>query len=205
MKQFLLLFIFISHFFPAFGQKPVPKWDAATLAKANTAKDEKYLSKQEKEVIFYLNLVRLNPKLFAETYLEKYLDSTKENDTYTKSLLKELPLTKPMGLLMPDKELFTFTKEHAIKSGQQNTTGHGNYKERVKKIRPRFGGYIAENCDYGNNRAIDIVMSLLIDENVPSLGHRKNILNPIYKFTGTSIQPHKGFEWNCVMEFGGAQ
>jgi uncharacterized protein YkwD len=62
---------------------------------------------------------------------------------------------------------------------------------------------MAENCDYGNNKAFDIVMSLLIDEDVPSLGHRENILDPEYKYVGTSIQPHKRYDWNCVIDFGG--
>ena len=66
------------------------KWDAKILAKANTAARESYLTKQEKDVILYLNLVRLNPKLFSETYLKKYLDSTRESDGYVSSLKKTL-------------------------------------------------------------------------------------------------------------------
>jgi hypothetical protein len=179
------------------------QWDPAVLQKANTAKDAAYLTSEEKAVIFYMNLVRLNPKLFGETYLKKYLDSTGDHNSYTKSLIKTLPATAAMDVLMPAKDLSAFSKAYAIKSGKENKTGHGNFKERTRGIRNNYGGYMAENCDYGNSKAFDIVMSLLIDENIQSLGHRKNILDPNYKYIGTSIQPHKGYEWNCVMDFGG--
>lgn len=178
-------------------------WDPAVLQKANTAKDVTYLSPEEKEVIFYLNLVRLDPKLFGETYLKKYLDSTRDNNSYTKSLIKTLPQTKPMEVLLPSQELSSFSKEHATKFGKENKVGHGNFNDRIKTIKKNYRGYIGENCDYGNNKAFDIVMSLLIDQDIPTYGHRKNILNPVYKFAGVSIKPHKGYDWNCVMDFGG--
>lgn len=194
----ILLLILLSS--SSFAQKN-KVWAEDALNKANTAKDAEYLTKEEKQVIFYLNLVRLDPKLFAETYLKKYLDSTKENDAYTKSLIKELPKTKTMDVLQPDKELFNFAKELAVKFGKENKTGHGNYQERTKKIKTKFRGAMAENCDYGNNKGFDIVMSLLIDQNIKDLGHRKNILDPQYRVVGTSIQPHKRYQWNCVMDF----
>jgi uncharacterized protein YkwD len=149
-----------------FSQKKT--WDPAVLEKANTAKDADYLTKEEKSVIFYLNLVRLDPKLFGETYLKKYLDSTSDNNQYTKSLRKTLASAKPLPVVYPDKLLSEFAKEHAIKFGKENKIGHGNYSERIKKIKPKYRGYMAENCDYGNNKAFDIVMSLLIDEDVPA-------------------------------------
>lgn len=201
MKRILFIFL-LSISIQAIAQQKAKAWDAAIIAKANTAKDEKYLSKTEKEVILYLNLLRLNPKLFGETFLKRYLDSTKENDSYTKSLLKSLPTTKPLPELQASKELWDFAKSYAIKCGKENKTGHGNYAQRIKSISANYGGAMAENCDYGNNKAIDIIMSWLIDEGVKSLGHRENMLDPEYKFVGTSIQPHKGYEWNCVMDFG---
>jgi uncharacterized protein YkwD len=198
--RLILLFILLFSV-PLLAQKK--NWDPAVLKKANTARDAEYLSKEEKAVIYYLNLVRLDPKLFAETYLKKYLDSTGDNNTYTKSLIKTLPLVKPMDVLMPGQELCSFSKAYAIKSGKENTVGHGNFNQRIKVIKNQYNGYLAENCDYGNKKAFDIVMSLLIDEDIPSLGHRKNILNPKYRFVGVSIKPHKGYEWNCVIDFAG--
>lgn len=200
MKHLVYILLFLSA--PLFAQEKAKTWDAQTLAKANTAKNEKYLSKKEKEVIFYMNLVRLNPKLFGETYLKNYLDSTGENSTYTKSLIKQLPKQRSMDVLVPAKDLWELSKAHATKFGKEGKVGHGSYDQRIKTLREKYSG-MGENCDYGNERAIDIVMSLLIDEDVKSLGHRANILRVAYKYVGTSIQPHKTYNWNCVMDFGG--
>ena len=38
---------------------------------ANTVSNTSYLTTKEKEIFFYLNLVRINPKLFAQTFLLK--------------------------------------------------------------------------------------------------------------------------------------
>ncbi|MDF2436918.1 MAG: hypothetical protein K0Q95_1294 [Bacteroidota bacterium] len=198
MRLSFLLLIFFS--LSTFAQKNL-RWKDEVTRKANTAADLKYLTKEEKAVILYINLVRLDPKLFGETYLRQYLDSTKQKDTYTRSLIKTLETTKPLNVLMPDQKLYEFAKAHATKFGKEGKIGHENYTERISKIRKNFGGTMAENCDYGNKKALDVVMSLLIDEGIKSLGHRENILDPEFKFIGTSIQPHKKHEWNCVMDF----
>lgn len=169
----------------------------------NSAEKETYLTATEKQVVYYINLVRSNPALFEKTILKKYLDSTGMNNNYTKSLIKTLKETKPMDVLQPSKELFDVAKLHAIKFGKAGKIGHDNFAERTKSLKPIFGSMVAENCDYGSERALDIVMSLLIDEGIPDFGHRKNILDPNYKFIGVSIQPHKKHGVNCVMDFGG--
>ncbi|MCE3278888.1 MAG: hypothetical protein K0S44_1079 [Bacteroidetes bacterium] len=107
MHSRLILFLIIVSS-NVFSQKKT--WDPAVLEKANTAKDADYLTKEEKSVIFYLNLVRLDPKLFGETYLKKYLDSTSDNNQYTKSLRKTLASAKPLPVVYPDKLLSEFAK-----------------------------------------------------------------------------------------------
>jgi uncharacterized protein YkwD len=49
----------------------------------------------------------------------------------------------------------------------------------------------AENCDYGNANAIDIIMSLAVDDGVSSRGHRTNIFKPDAKVIGIACGPHK--------------
>ena len=48
---------------------------------------------------------------------------------------------------------------------------------------------------------LDIVMALLIDKNVPGVGHRKIFLTD-YKTVGVSIMPHKTCRNNAVIDFG---
>jgi uncharacterized protein YkwD len=62
--------------------------------------------------------------------------------------------------------------------------------------------HVGENCSYGYDQAIDIVISLLIDEGVPDMGHRKNTLNDQFNSVGVAIRPHKEYRVNCVIDFG---
>jgi len=208
MKNVLsIFFIFISTLHSLFGQKyPFEKWDADVLEKANTAKDCSYLSEDEKKVVFYTNLVRMNPKLFAETYLQQYLDSAEvEKSSYVTSLKKDLASAKKANALVPLKELYESAESHAIKMGTSGREGHADYDKRLKKVEKKYSEYTGENCDYGFQNPLDILIDLLIDEGVSGYGHRKNILNSTYYYIGVSIQPHKKYKWNCVMDFCGKE
>lgn len=62
-----------------FAQKitPFDTWNSNDLRMANSAKELKELSFQEKKVIFYINLARINGSLFVDTYLKDYMDDVK--------------------------------------------------------------------------------------------------------------------------------
>jgi hypothetical protein len=47
---------------------------------------------------------------------------------------------------------------------------------------------------------LEIVLQLLIDEDVPSLGHRRILLEK-YQTIGVSIQPHSHYGFNAVLDF----
>jgi uncharacterized protein YkwD len=186
---------------------PFSKWDVATLEKANTAKDAKNYTDEEKKVVYYINLVRLNPDLFAKTYFAKYMDSTKTKVTsFSRSLKNDLTAKyKPMNTLIVKEDLTEEAVEHAKDTGKSGKLGHftsdgKSYEFRMKKFKDIYS-YTAEACDYGNKDALSIVMSLLIDENVATLEHRKILLDKNLKYIGVSIQPHKKEKWTCVIEF----
>ena len=64
------------------------KWNEKVFLEANTGVTASYLTEAEIKVIFYLNLVRLNPGLFAETFLiERIGEPDSENEI---SLYNEL-------------------------------------------------------------------------------------------------------------------
>ncbi|MES2593651.1 MAG: CAP domain-containing protein [Bacteroidota bacterium] len=177
------------------------KWTQEIFAKANTAKDLDYLTDKEKWVVFYYNLVRLEPALFMDTYVDHYIDSTRKHNKYTSSLKKTLKDIEKMDVLYPSPQLYQFAKVHALDFGKSGKTGHGNFKKRFQEYSAKCHCRIGENCYYGNSDALNIVICLLIDENVSNLGHRKNILNPEFKNIGVSIAKHKTYKWNCVMDF----
>lgn len=173
--------------------------------KANTAKSIAYLTKNEKEVIYYINLLRINPALFAQTYLKTYLDSTNTapSDNIL-SLQQDLANTKPMPVLKPQFDLFEEAKKHAIDMGKAGKIGHVSslgetYELRTLGLTKRYQ-IVRENCQYGYNNALAIVIDLLIDEGIPELSHRKALLNDHLLFIGTAIRPHRIYNYNCVME-----
>jgi uncharacterized protein YkwD len=179
------------------------KWDKETLKQANTAADADYLNEEEKNIIFYSNLARMNGPLFAETYLNDFLKKNNTKQTrYVTSLIKDLKNTSGLEPMLPQKDLSDIAKGHAVVSGKKGTMGHQNFENRVKPVFKKYIG-IGENCHYGYTDGLSIVMDLLIDEGIANLGHRKNILKPDFTNVGVSIQPHKTYRVNSVMIFGG--
>jgi len=176
------------------------EWNNEEYGKFNTAKDIKYLSNTERNVIWILNMVRRNPVLFLNSVLldpkSDVFKTPKERSSYYNSLVADLKILTPNQTpLMPDSNLFVSAKCHAYESGKTGYVGHDRKK---KKCEADFYG---ECCDYGSSKPIDIVMSLLIDEDVPSLGHRKIMLSNRYSLIGVSTQPHIEYRTNTVLDF----
>lgn len=176
------------------------KWNDAKYSNCNTAKDITYLTKEEKEVIWILNLIRRNPKLAAESILLNststfFVHPSKRNH-YFKSLLSTLTTMSPnTNPLFADSSAFVSAKCHAYSSGIAGYVGHERQHKDCEK------DFYGECCDYGNDNPLDVVMSLLLDYGVPSLGHREICLSTNYSVLGVSIQPHKGYRYNTVLDF----
>lgn len=182
-------------------------WPDSTLVRCNTAQEIGYLSSEEKAVVFYINLVRVNPRLFAQTYLKNYLDTAPIKKTeYLQSLMKELQNLKSLSPLEPQFDLFDVAKKHAIEMGNQGKTGHvslsgESYESRALELSKRYEKAM-ENCQYGYSDGLSIVIDLLIDEEIPDLSHRKSLLNSEVKYIGAAIRKHKVYRFNCVIEMG---
>ncbi|MFM6924498.1 MAG: hypothetical protein ACKOU7_03280 [Ferruginibacter sp.] len=176
-------------------------WNDKKYSVCNTAANTSYLSKGEKEVIYILNLVRANPALFAKTVLVPYPSVSgdgylAEDSFYFISLVNTLQTMEPLGILYPDYPCFESAKYHAVASGITGYIGHER-KTRAAKLKKHYYG---ECCDYGHSDPLDIVLALLIDEGIPSLGHRDLLLTNYTKI-GVSIQPHKKYGNNAVIDF----
>jgi uncharacterized protein YkwD len=161
---------------------------------------------KEKEVLKLLNLVRTNPKGFIKSHVNDYLKSnTMTQNSYAKSLITDLKKTEKMSVLQFSDPLTKVARMHAVDMGESGTVGHTSsdgtsFSDRLRN-EAKARGTIAENCDYGNNEPLHIVMSLLIDDGIKSLGHRKNILEPSFRWVGIAIEPHKKYRISCVMDF----
>jgi uncharacterized protein YkwD len=177
------------------------EWNDIKYSKCNTAANAAYMSNSEKEIIYILNLIRTYPALFAKTVLKKYPavsgnDHLADDKYYFQSLVDTLLTLQPKAMLYPDNACFQSARTHAWQSGISGYAGHqrGTPEARSKKY------YNGECCDYGRSSPLEIVLSLLIDEGIPGLGHRKICL---MNFTGigVAIQPHKKYGTNAVLDF----
>jgi len=176
------------------------EWESSIYVKCNTANDLNYLSQTEKDIIWILNLVRLNPTLFLNSVLLNPLSSVykekKSRSSYLNSLIEDLKVLQSNPIaLTPDSNLFISAKCHAFESGKSGYVGHDRKKKTCKK------DFYGECCYYGLEDAFVVVISLLIDENVRSLGHRKIMLSNEYTLIGVSLQPHIDYGTNTVLDF----
>jgi uncharacterized protein YkwD len=205
MKKLLLLFTCATLSLTGFGQSAMyNQWDKKVLEKANTAKDLTWMSAEEKRVVFLCNLARMNPSLFAATILQHFMDSTGyKNSAYVVSLKKTLNSAKPTDPFTPQQDLHAIVKDFADKMGKAGKKGHEGFEKRYAPVKKKYNQFIGENCSYGHDNALRIVMQLLIDEGIGDAGHRKNILDPKFKNIGVVIGPHRTSTSQCVMAFGG--
>jgi hypothetical protein len=176
------------------------EWNDSKYVKCNTASSARYMSAKEKEVIYILNLLRVNPRLFASTVVKKYPEyshnvNLRKVSEY-KSLLKTLQNTEPLPILNPDALCYASAECHAASAGRRGYIGHER-KDASCRAKQHFNG---ECCEYGHDDALDILMTLLIDQNVSGFPHRKICLGE-YKAIAVSIQPHKSFRYNSVLDF----
>ena len=160
------------------------------------------------EVLKLINEARTDPQVFLQARLLPYLkEHEMENNTFAKSLVDDLKSAKKINPLQASPLLEKTARAHAIDMGSKGTVGHdsSNGTSFVDRVRKKIKtGMIAENCDYGNSDPLDIVMSLLIDDGIASLGHRKNLLHPALNWIGIAVEKHKSYGTNCVMDFASA-
>jgi len=177
------------------------EWDKPEYRVCNTAAAADYVSDIEKNVIYILNLARMNPPLFAETVVKAYPDYSGDlhlrRSAYYTGLLAFLSKKNAMPLLHPERTLFESARCHAETSGRTGYVGHNRRTGECKDLET-FSG---ECCQYGYKDPLLIVMDLLIDEGVPSLGHRIILFKP-HTQIGVSLQPHKTARWNTVLDLG---
>ncbi|MBL7967891.1 MAG: CAP domain-containing protein [Prolixibacteraceae bacterium] len=213
---FLILTLTITN--KVFAQSNEKIWPA----ELQTAKTTSYVDELEREVIHELNKVRSNPKRYAEEYLEE-LTGAFSGKLYTypgQETLKSqegiapllecinvLKSTEPMQVLNPAKGL-TLATEDLLKDQQKNGgIGHITRNGQTPQNRiEKFGEWdicSAEDITYGSFDARQIVIALLIDDGVPGRSHRKNILNPCFRFAGIAFGTHPGYQTMCVIDYAG--
>jgi uncharacterized protein YkwD len=71
-------------------------------------------------------------------------------------------------------------------------------------ISRRFQLMLVRTLAYGYDETRNIVTALLIDDGVPSRGHRTNLLNGRFNVVGVGVGLHQVYRHMCVMDFAGS-
>lgn len=227
MNYKLFLFFILFPLF-SFSASPVlpprtESWSREELEMANTAKNANYLTEEEKKVIFYMNLVRMDGEKFFNTYFQEFVEAHNEkmaqysnykelkidqSDRYYRGLRSDLKLIKNLGLFYPDETLTYVSEQHGTDMNKHNTASHNSYNgktaaDRISKYYPNRS--MAENLAFGFSQGLANVCILLLDKGVPDLGHRKNILNTKsgLNLVGVSIQRHPTYKYSATIDFVG--
>lgn len=184
-------------------------WTADEQLKAKANIESSKMNRTERDVMYYINLVLINPKKFNTEVLAPFLKEhgKKYSKKYTRSLKKDLNKTAALLPLKYTDKLYEFAHHHAKSTGRVGKVGHRSvlmksYKTRTKKLLKTYS-YVGENIHYGADDAKLMVIELLIDDGIKNLGHRKNILSSNFVYASAALQPHKKYRQNCVIEFGG--
>jgi hypothetical protein len=186
--------------FSAFAQLPSA---LSEYNVANTAKSEYYLSDQEKKVIALINLARIEPNIFIEQYLKKAEPDT--NRLEVASAIKMLRANKDRLPFLPVFSLHKSALLHARdmgvngKIGTESSSGV-DFENRIHQFFPQSIN-LSENFYVGSGEPVDIVVSQLTGKNDPEFRHRDNLLSTNLHYIGISIQPHKVFCANAVIDF----
>lgn len=183
-------------------------WTKEELCAANTAATCSYMTQLERDVMLYLNLARLYPKKFAKLEVENYEHAQGFGvyptfPQYKRSLLETLYSMAPVQAFYPHHDFYLLAYCWAEESGRLGIKGHDRVTCK-KTIGVANSTACAECCSYGVYTAIDITLQWLIDDQVPSLGHRINCLNPIYSKAGISFLPHSTAKYSTVLDLSNA-
>lgn len=164
----------------------------------------RFLSTAEIEIVQYTNEARTDPAGFAV----RYLAAIARHNRAAAECFQVMKNMKPGRPLAPSEVLSRSAQHHAEDLGRTGNTGHfGSDGSNLSKRILRFGnwtGAIGENCAFGIKTPREIVVTLLIDDGVEGRGHRRNILDPRFRYIGVGIRPHRWFKIDCVQDFASA-
>ena len=180
----------------------------------------------ERVILQELNVARTQPDAYIR-YLENYRSRFKEK-TYIQPGTNLLIRTEE-GTPAIDEAINYLRKQRSLpalrwaeglaRSGSEllraqaknKETGHGSGRMTMSRRIHRNGHWtiaIAEAITYGPyvaDRGRDVIAQLIVDDGVPSRGHRKTLFDPDYRLAGVSCGPHPTFEMACVIDFAGGE
>ena len=189
--------------------KPFPEMPATVAEiELSLARSPMYqqLSPSQKEWFYWTNYSRLKPRAFWDSVVVPVLKTyTNLNTDYSSSLKKDLYSTEPLSLLLPHEGLMKLADGHANdlarkKANPSHTSTNGEtFQYRMTKA--GIKSCAAENMSFGPANTVLALVLLYIDEKLPDLGHRKNLLNPSFRIMGVGVSKYPGDMVMVVQDF----
>lgn len=193
----------------------------ATIRREATPMKVDYLSPVEREVLDEMNRARANPQQYA-TLLEQLQQTLKGNQIKVgqkmftlqegagvlDEAIRFLQAARPLPPLSPAKGLCFGARDHVKDLGLSGNTGHKGTDGSLPEQRVgRYGNWqttIGENIAYNSGDAREAVIGMIIDDGVPSRGHRKNIFNPDFQVAGVAVGQPSSYGQMCVITYAGS-
>ena len=172
-------------------------------------------------VVAELNLLRSNPPAYAEK-LRAYRALigpdgirhdpgdpvgriTREGTASVDEAIAVLQTKAPLPPLAMDRELAMVAQAYAAEQGKTGAIGHVSadgttLSDRINRGRTWYGS-TAETISYGEHTPADVVRQLVIDDGVPSRGHRAIILATDLSYVGVGCGTHPKYQFECVEDY----
>ena len=217
LSVFLLIvpaICFSQHFSTTtFALKPfplLPKPDKVIMEILIQNNEFANLSSDRQEWFYWTNLSRQKPKFFYDSVVQPILKTYPELESnYTRSVKTDLTNIGQLPFIMPNKKLLVIAQSHADdlakhkNSPSHSSTNGQTFQQRM--IKNDVNRCAAENITYGPNNTVMALVLLFIDEGLPDLGHRKNLLCPTYVEMGVGIARYPNNFVLAVQDFACSQ
>lgn len=162
----------------------------------------------DQDILNYINEMRTDPKAFYQKYIKSYIKEKSSRFTaeYTHSLRRDM-FNSPALPAFSSNSILRETATSQLNflaqyKGRFLTHEQGNL-DFAARMQQAGLHCLAENLYAADDpSALDVVLDLLIDQGVPSLGHRKNLMNPVYTHIGIVSETPAGGRMIVVMDFG---
>jgi uncharacterized protein YkwD len=191
---------------------------AASLLQAGTPAPE-HATTFERAVVQEMSDARVAPRAYAE-HLRALRGSfegtlwrlpgkvplrTEEGVAALDEAIRFLMSTKPVGPLRFNEGLARAARAHAQYLGARGLLSHlgadgSGPAARLDRL-GRWQSRVAENISTGEDDPRLVVIQLLVDDGVPSRGHRKNLFDPDLHQAGAGAATHSQYGMVCVIDY----
>jgi hypothetical protein len=112
--------------------------------------------------------------------------------------------TEALEALEVSPALSRVARAHAEALGRSGAVDHtsadGKQPHERMEAAGRLDGRSGENIGTGYADGAMMLLSLVVDDGVPSRGHRKNLLEPDFRVIGIGCAKHAAYRWVCVLD-----